>query len=551
METFEGEDHSVEERKNKLKDKLFSWVEDNYDKIFLLTLLLALGVRIFVFFKTFDQPIWWDAADYLTTAKNWAGLNPHLLDTWYYRRGFMWPLISSLFFRFGLGELSVRFLVVLLSTGIVATSYFLIKEMFNKELAIYTSIMASFSWVFLFFSGRPLTSLPATFFLILSILFFWKGYVSKKGEKYFYLFGAFYAIAILTRMQFLLFGLPLLIFAFTKEKLNFLRNKSLWKSVITFFILFSPLLFMYYQYFGNPLTDILNYYFRIGGLSQTGELGGSGDLSKIFNYFVDLPYALTIPIFSLFIVGLAYLGDLILGLDKIFKSPRIQKKLFIFFWIATNFLVLGYITEFVEHRYMAPSLIFIFLICSFPLLHARRMISHKLKISPKKAFFIICAILLLLTLPGLKFGSEFIDAKKNSYTEIKQAGEWIKENSNPEDIVISDSLPQTIYYSERVVYPFELSYRRDIVPKGESEFNEFVERERPRYAILSVLERHPDWALTYPQNYPGRLNPKIGLPNNDNPLLVIYEFSYEDLGNGEIEIIGDPQNPLNHTNPII
>jgi hypothetical protein len=89
------------------------------------------------------------------------------------------------------------------------------------------------------------------------------------------------------------------------------------------------------------------------------------------------------------------------------------------------------------------------------------------------------------------------------------------------------------------------------VPKGESEFNEFVERERPRYAILSVLERHPDWALTYPQNYPGRLNPKIGLPNNDNPLLVIYEFSYEDLGNGEIEIIGDPQNPLNNTNPII
>ncbi|MBS3094020.1 hypothetical protein J4456_05580 [Candidatus Pacearchaeota archaeon] len=38
-------------------------------------------------------------------------------------------------------------------------------------------------------------------------------------------------------------------------------------------------------------------------------------------------------------------------------------------------------------------------------------------------------------------------SKISSYQEIKMAGEWIKANSNPEDIIVGGSLPQLTYYS--------------------------------------------------------------------------------------------------------
>lgn len=529
MENLISGEEKIEERKQNLKNKLFSWVQDNYDKTFILILLAAFVIRIWVFTKTLNQPIWWDAADYLATAKAWAGLNPNLFDIWYYRRGFFWPLFASLFFRFGLGETAIRFSVVLFSSGIVLVTYFLIKEMFNKELALYTSLIMSLSWVFLFFTGRPLTSLPATFFLLLSLLFFWKGYVSNKGKKYLYLFGIFYAIAVLTRMQYALFALPLIVFAFSKERFSFLKNKYLWISVLLFFFVISPHIIMYSQYYGNPAADILNYYFRIDGLSQTGELGGSGDLSKLFDYFTDLPYALSKSVFFLFIIGLFYfLGDLIFGLDKIFKSPRVQKKLFIVLWVVTNFLVLGYITEYVEQRYMMPSLTFLFLIAAIPLSHLRKIISQKASIDKNKSFLIVCVILIALLIPGFLFATEMIESKKTSYLEVKQSGEWIKQNSDPQDIVLSASMPQTTYYSERPTNKLYLAYRRDLPKQNESEFYEYLETEMPRYLILSIFEMRaqPEWVLNYPQNYPQRVTPVQVYSQGDQPVLIIYEFNY-------------------------
>src|SRR3989344_5264868 len=138
------------------KKNFFSiWLQDNYNKLFLLILISAFIIRILVYTKTYDQALWWDGADYMASAKNW-GLGLDTIDIWYYRRGFLFPLIGAVFFKIGLGELSMRFLVVLLSTGIVLSTYYLISIMFDKKLALFTSIAISLSWVFLFFTGRLL-----------------------------------------------------------------------------------------------------------------------------------------------------------------------------------------------------------------------------------------------------------------------------------------------------------------------------------------------------------------------------------------------------------
>ncbi|MEK6830525.1 MAG: glycosyltransferase family 39 protein, partial [Nanoarchaeota archaeon] len=519
------EQKEIKGRKKFIKNFFFGWIQDNYDRLFILILLTALIIRILVYTKTNDQALWWDAADYMSSAKRWAGVNTNLIDIWYYRRGFLWALISALFFKIGLGELSIRFLVVLFSTGIVFISYLLISEMFDKKTALLTSLPIALSWIFIFFTGRLLTEIPATFFLLTALFFFWKGFMKNSSTKYFILFGLFSALTVLIRMQYLMFAIPIFIFALLKEKYKLFINKKLWLSLVIFIILLLPHLYIYYKHFGNPVLDLTNYYLGIEGLSKSGEVGVElAKTSDLFLYFNNLPYILdanqrgysslfTIsPIYSLFVIGFfLFFIDLFLGVDKIFNEEFIQKKFFVLSFIVFGFLFLGYMAPQLEQRYVMPIMPFLFLVAIYPI----QVISGflKEKINKKTIIIVFLIILLLLLIPNYKAGFNLIESKKLSYQEVKMAGEWIKQNSLPSDIVIGSGLPQLTYYSERSVYPFELAYRRDLAKGNESDLDNFIKEKKPRYLVISAYEREEPWAFGYPQKHPEMLVPVQAYPN--------------------------------------
>ena len=539
--------NTIEHRKKSLNHFFFGWVKDNYDKMFLFVLAVALIIRLWIFTKTYDQALWWDAADYMAAAKRWAGVNPHLIDIWYYRRGFLWPLLGAISFIVGAGEIGMRLLVVIMSAGMVAVSYFLISDMFNKKLGLLTSMGVTLSWIFLFFSGRVLTNLPSAFFLLTAVLFFWKGFMKNQGKKYFILFGIFAALAVLTRMQDLMFAFPLFFLSVIKEKHKIFTNKNLWISVGIFIVVLLPQLYIHNAHFGNPLLDLTNYYLGIEGISQTGEVGVElAQFSDLFLYFNNLPYILDgsyldqtgggynnlfvapwkYPIFSLFVLGsILFFIDLFLGIDKIFTDEKIQVRAFLFVWLVTTFLFLGYIAPQLEQRYITQTLPFLFFIAAYPSVFFESLFKNKFN----QTFLFITLVFVLLLIPNFIFGNALIESKKTSYQEIKMAGLWIKEHSNESDIIVGGSLPQLTYYSERSVYPFELSYRREMKKTGEAELDTFVLEKRPRYYSISVIERDEDWAYAYPQKHQDMLVPVQVYQQGNQPVLVIYEFKYDNI----------------------
>ncbi|MBS3081202.1 glycosyltransferase family 39 protein [Candidatus Pacearchaeota archaeon] len=538
----------IEQRKSFLKKIFLNWVQDNYDKAFLFVLLAAFLIRIWIFSITNEQALWWDAADYMATAKRWAGVNENLIDMWYYRRGFLWPLLGAGFFMIGIGEIGMRLLVVLFSTGVVLVSYFLISEMFNKKLALLTSIGVTFSWIFMFFTGRLLTEIPATFFLLTALLFFWKGFMKNQGTKYFILFGIFSALAVLTRMQYLMFSVPLLFLVLIRDKHKAFLNKKLWIAILAFVIILIPQLIIHNAHFGNPILDLTNYYLGVEGISKTGEVGVKLEkTSDLFLYINNIPYILDgsyldssnkgyqnlfvpfylYPVYVLFLIGIfIFIFNLILGFDKISKDEELQKKVFIIFWIITIFIILGYMAPQREQRYIMQSITFLFVIVSFGLFYIESLSKKHLNISNEKAFALIIIIMLLAVIPSFMFGKALTLSKKTSYQEIKWAGEWIKENSLPSDIIIGGSLPQLTYYSERSVYPFELAYRREMKKTGEEELNKFILENKPKYYSISIIEREEQWAYEYPQKHQEFMKPVRVFEMNAQPVLVIYEFDY-------------------------
>lgn len=504
-------EEEIEKRKSKLKKFFLGWVKDNYDKLFLVLLLIAFIIRIWMFTKTMSQPLWWDEADYLSTGKRW-GLGLNIRDIWYYRRGFLFPIISALFFKLRLGEIGMKFLMVLFSTGIVAVSYFLISKMFNKKLALLTSTALTASWIILFFTGRLLTDIPATFFLLLALLLFWKGYVLKEGNKFLYLFSLVFALAVMTRMQSFMLAPPFLIYIFIKEKFKIFKNKQLWITLGIFLLLLIPYLMLYSMHYGNPLADLASHYFGIGSSSHPVVPGDVRTFSMaIFNYFKDLPYMMYLPMFIMLLVGVVYfLGDLIIGLDKIKKDEVLKNKLFVLSWILSLFLIMGYIgsVSYVEQRYITAALPFLFMIAVSPLLLLEKIITKYVKINKKLIYFGIFLILIFMMIPNFIFANNLTEGKISSYSQVKQAGELIKADSNPEDIVISTSLPQITYYSERSVYSYEIQYEGNYTGDkilsnysgGEKGFEEFLADKKPKYLMVSsVFEDYPTWVLAQQQ----------------------------------------------------
>ena len=65
METSE---QSLEDRKNKI----IKWVRNPYNATFILILILAIAIRIYYFALTYNQPLWWDEAEYMNIANRFA-----------------------------------------------------------------------------------------------------------------------------------------------------------------------------------------------------------------------------------------------------------------------------------------------------------------------------------------------------------------------------------------------------------------------------------------------------------------------------------------------
>ncbi len=522
-------DDALEKRKGKIKLWFSNWMKNPYNKAFFYIFLIAIAIRFWVFLGSLNQPMWFDEASYLATAKKW-GLGLNINEIWYYRRGFLWPLIGAIFFKFNLGETGIRFLTFLMSASLVAIPYLLIKEIFDREKALFVGICMTPLWVMLFFSARAMTEIPATFFILLSLLFFWKGYVQNKGNKFLYFSGAFFALSILTRMQYLMFAPPFLIYVFSKEKFKFLKNKHLWIAAIIFLMVLVPHIFIYSSHFGNPVKDILSHYFGIQAVSAEPVTGSQA--KDFFNYFKDLPYAIDgttfspffKPFFILFLLGVFYFfADLFLGFDSIFKNEELKKKLFVLSWIIIPFLVLGYMTQYPEQRYIMPIYPFLFLVASSAFFKIRDYFNKEDKNSYKILAFLVLSLLLI---PNLLWGLNLTESKKTSYLEIQKAGLWLKENSNTKDIIVTSSYPQISYYSERTVALFDSDKPEGGKEINETQFAEFVQASKPRYLILSAFEHHPEWAYSYPQRNNDTWAPIQAYMQGNQPVVIIYESNF-------------------------
>src|SRR3989344_7539139 len=287
------------------KAKLKEFLKNNLGII--LILFFGLIIRIYYLILTKNQATWWDESEYISVGLHLFFGIPYELNP---QRPPLLSLLEGFILYLGGSEQIIRiFIEIIPSTLLILISYLIVKEMYNKRLALLVALFTSVFWLILFNTVRLHADIPLLFFGYLAMLFFWKGYVKKEKNYYVWLVGVFIALAFLTKLTGALFGIIIFLFLLIVDKLKFLKNKHLWIALILMFLLILPYLIWQNNTYDNPLAFLAG--------SHVTSSTTNPDKPVAWYVFNWLPWMLHIPLFILFLLGVITLYGLVLSFDLI------------------------------------------------------------------------------------------------------------------------------------------------------------------------------------------------------------------------------------------
>ncbi len=489
-----------------------------YKYILIIILIFSFWVNLYYFSLTKEQPLWWDEAEYMSTAKSWAYDIPYKIAP---ERPPLFPLLGAIVLKLGFSDLIFKFLFVLIPSLLnVFVIYLLGKELFNKNVGLIAAFIMAVFWSLIFWTARYHPDSLVLLFQLLAIYFFWLGFIKsdvKNRIKFSILTGLFCGLAFLVKLQaliiFPIFGIMIII----SQRFSFLKKKEFWLSTIVFFITILPYLIWNYFRYGNFLAFAPSY-----AGSATSEAPFAWNMLNFLLIFTEWPF------FILFLIGVIItLFNLFIGLDIFIKNKN-ENFVADLLLIITIIIVLAFFIFVIkiptaEERWLYLMAPFIFLFAA----KTCNIIYEKIKKYNK----LVGVVILVLILGSgayihLEHADQIINIKKETYLQVKQAALWMKENTNEKDKIFSISFPQTQYYSNRQTlsyWPWHSGYH------NVSEFADWLNREKPKYLTVSIFENHPDWIQPFIQNNSNKFIPAQAYfldTEQKQVALVVYEIKY-------------------------
>lgn len=481
----------LEKRKNSLlKNKTLI--------ILIAILILAFAVRLFYFNITKDQAVWWDEADYLLKAKDLV----HPIQNYEFlpHRNFGMSLVWAGLSQLGANETFFRFLYVLMSTLTIWIIFLLGKELYNENIGLISSFLFAVFYLHIFYSMRLLLHVPEVLFFTLTLLFFWKGYKYEEKRAFNWIFaGIFSALGLLMFYSTGNSIAIIVIFLLLTEKFKIFKNKSIWKMIGAWFVALSPWFIYNLIKYSNPIKPITATFirFKFGGLYDPQYSVGL-PLPYYLKYF---PQGLKIILFVLLIIGLISFIDLILGFDIIFKrkEKKLDADLFVLIWLIEVLLMFG-LTGHFEDRYIITIFPAFFIVIGKGI---QKIYSFTLDKYKKIAVIILLVLLLIAGYQQLSYANQLTRGMSTSYLQIKQASLWLKENSNPDDIIVVNN--------NDLLFGYYLGKKLPTFGASDESLTLFLKEKKPKYLVITIFEPvKVDWHYTYPEKHPDLVTPLYG-----------------------------------------
>ncbi len=416
--------------------------EKNLKSILYVIVIFGAILRFYFFNIAKNQAHWWDSLAYGSLAKNmiyhiWDN-TPFIIHETVIRPPLL-PLIWSFLLRLGASDYFTLVLTQIIpSTLSIFLVYLIGKEMYGRKVGIIASIIASFSWIHLFYSVRVMTDIPSMALILASIYFFIKSY-DNLNLKHWSASVLFLALAVLFRYSHGVIALAYIIFLVFVHKKKLVSNKRFWQGGIIGSI---PII----------LFIIINLFTHGSILPASEEyISSAGEKAEFAWYTLGfLNHILRSPLVWLFYLGLiAIIYKTSISYGFISKEKETKMHIFnlIMIIVVFSFFIFG--IRAAEDRYLLGLSGIMFIV---PALFINYIYSLLSKNKKELAAIMVIILLLWSAYANIIFAKTMIADKKESYKQMKDAFIWVKYNT-PKDAVITGEWaePYVIFYSERPV----------------------------------------------------------------------------------------------------
>lgn len=509
---MDNEQTSIKQR----KEKIMNLFKNKTNLILIGIIILAVILRLYYFYATQGQTLWWDEAEYMATAKHWAFDVPYDVNP---QRPPLFQFMSALAFMVGFGENFIRLILVILpSILLVFVTYLFGKELFNEKVGLIAAFLMCVSWTILFWTARVQPDFLSMVFQVAAMTAMWRFWKTGKSKPVIWA-GIFAALGFYFKVSALLVPMTFMVFIALKDRLSAFKNKKYYYFALAFLLTLIPYFLWANSNFGTPLA------FRQGYSAGVESSQPFGWYNLEFYYFMTTgirdfaPLVIENISFLLFIVGLVIGLKFLLYLDILAKDRNkcFDPALFSIIGMAVVSAFYIFYIRGTDDRWVFLWLPFIFCIIGNALL----FVYSKIQKYNKEAAVIVISILIFgLGYMQFHHADALIKGKENSYLPVKEIGLWIKDNTPPETKVLSISYTQMVYYTERNVSTYSQI-------KDGTAFEAYIAANRPDLLTVSLFEPHPEWIYSWIEANGAHLKPVQAIfsdAEKKQPVIVVYQF---------------------------
>ena len=464
-----------------------------YTILLLVILLFAFGVRMYYYSNYGDQALWYDESEYLLRSESFVMDSLEDAEGISERRPVLMPLIWSGVIALGGGELTIKFLQVLISVLGIYFMYLLGREVKGEKLGLIMAALMSFFWMHIFFSIRIMLDEVTLAVTVLAVYFFVRWYKKKRLKDAIY-------TGVLSGVALLLFYIPLylvalfLAFLIILSRQKFLKEKTFWYGVLAYVLTLTPWLLWSWVKYGNPLYGFTSYH-------------GSWEVLPGYDYglwgFIKvIPTSLFISMFVFFLFGLAKsLFDVVISIDHIVKrkTKKYDWDLLFLFWMCGVTLALAIEIIHVEPRYMMPAFVGVFYFLAKGLVFLYEAIIKNVKVKNVKiaASILIMLILVYFAFTQVTYADSLIETKAEGFEHEKTAGYWLAENMGEDDF--------TLVCNNVVSYQAYSGISMKAFGSNETRLESMIVEYDADYVVLSAYSA--DCTFDYLIGHPEKFNP--------------------------------------------
>ncbi len=419
--------------------------------------LTLIVIILFILFSNlalipFNQGLWWDEAVYLGLGQAILS-GRYSLDPGYPLETFRPPLLPLVISVFSDSVLAARIFVWTMSVLSILAIFLFSKKLFGKRAALWAALFASTSYLFIFFSTKVLSEPLFIALLSLSLLFYVRWQKEGKNRNLF-LAGLLSGMAFLTRYLGNLLILGILVhFAWLCVRKR--RLPQIVVPISGILVILIPWFLLGLFYYGNPFGAFFENMAITFSVQNMSVLDALWTLLEV--------WAVMVPFVA---VGFYFL---------IKKDCELIVLIFLISVIA------WFVFPYKEPRYLLSFLPIFAAITGFGM--------EKSCILFKKYRTLIIFSVLFISIIISTLALSAVWSDRFAAAGVVQAGIWLKNITNSDEKIMTESYPYIYYLAQRKAVAF---------PKNSSEVLPLIGRENVGYILVYKFEPgNPEWVYGY------------------------------------------------------